>query len=74
MKIEYTERGFQIINFQDYYSKKCSLQQNSLALYKKPGTSAIWLGTTKSDRMHLNRKQVKELIKHLNKWLETGEF
>ena len=27
-----------------------------------------------STRMHLNRKQVKELVEHLNRWLETGKL
>lgn len=43
-EIEETERGFQIINFKDYYNIECSLQQSSLAIYQKTGTSAIWLG------------------------------
>ena len=44
--VEVTSRGFEIINFTDRYGEKCSLQASSLAEYKKPGTSAVWLGIT----------------------------
>lgn len=37
-------RGFEIVNFKDHYGVPCSLQASSLAIYVKPGTSAIWLG------------------------------
>lgn len=43
-KVEKTERGFEVVNFKDHYGTRCSLQASSLAIYKKPGTSAIWLG------------------------------
>ncbi len=42
--VERTSRGFEIVNFTDHYGTKCSLQASSLAIYQKPGTSAIWLG------------------------------
>lgn len=44
MKVGKTNRGFQLIAFKDQYANECSLQQSSLALYREPGTSAIWLG------------------------------
>lgn len=75
-----TERGFQVIFFDDRSGTHCSLQQSSLAEYEPPGTSAIWLGVDRVDhkhmfsRMHLDREQVKWLIGHLQKWVETGEF
>lgn len=61
MKIEYTDKGFQIINFEDRYGKACSLQQssaidNTSRGYNKPGSSFDWLG--RNDRMHLDRKMV----------------
>lgn len=43
-KIEKTHRGFEIVKFKDYYGEDCSLQASSLAIYTKPGTSAVWLG------------------------------
>lgn len=80
-----TARGFEIVEFLDRYGEKCSLQASSLAEYQKPGTSAVWLGCdnnavhpgTKepmSPRMHLDRKQVKALIEHLQNWLMRDTF
>lgn len=43
-KVKRTKIGFEVVNFQDYYGIKCSLQASSLAVYEKPGTSAVWLG------------------------------
>lgn len=45
-KVEKTGRGFEIVNFQDCYNTPCSLQASSLAEFEKPGTSAVWLGTS----------------------------
>lgn len=44
-KIIKTNRNFPLIEFKDYYETPCSLQMSSLAIYTKPGTSAVWLGT-----------------------------
>ena len=73
MKVEYTNRGFEIINFVDRYNKDCSLQQSSLADYEQPGTSAIWFGVG-SERMHIDLKQMKEILPHLKKWVRTGSL
>lgn len=81
----HTSRGFELIEFMDHYGAKCSLQQSSLAIYQKPGTSAIWLGCEEEKRdpasgapigarMHLNREQVCALIEHLRSWLENDTF
>lgn len=43
--VDTTARGFEIIRFADGYEHPCSLQASSLAVYEKPGTSAIWIGT-----------------------------
>lgn len=43
-KIKKTIRGFEIVKFKDYYGEDCSLQASSLAIYTKPGISAVWLG------------------------------
>ncbi len=74
MKIEHTERGFEIIKFVDLYMEKCSLQQSSLADNELPGSSAVWFGTDSGKRMHLGPADVKELVTHLQQWLETGSF
>lgn len=42
--VEWTSRGFEIVEFDDHYGVKCSLQMSSLADHPDPGTSAIWLG------------------------------
>ena len=73
MKVEHTERGFEIINFIDQYKEQCSLQQSSLAIYEQPGASAVWLGPNEQ-RMHLTLEMVQDLIPHLQNWVETGSF
>lgn len=48
MLVEYTERGFEVINFDDGNGEKCSLQQSSAFRDDdgagKPGSSLLWLG------------------------------
>jgi len=43
-KVKRTPRGFELIEFADFKGHACSLQQSSLALYDKPGVSAVWMG------------------------------
>lgn len=66
------------MTFNDRYGTPWSLQASSLAEYKEPGTSAVWLGVDvvepKLARMHLDRSQVRTLIKQLQSWLKTGGF
>ena len=68
-----TSRGFALLAFNDLYGNPCSLQQSSLAVFKKPGSSAVWLGVGEN-RMHLDVGQVEWLISELQTWLETGDF
>jgi hypothetical protein len=72
-EIKYTQRGFQKIEFLDLYDNWCSLQQSSFAKYDTPGTSAVWLGQS-TQRMHLDRDQVQNLVKYLQNWLDNGFF
>lgn len=83
--VKHTARKFELIEFQDCYGESCSLQASSLAVFVKPGTTAIWLGCDRaknhpatgeplSPRMHLKRAQVSALVYHLEQWLETGSF
>jgi hypothetical protein len=87
MKVESTERGFEIVKFADYNGQPCSLQQSSaidLEGGDAAGASFIWLGCDKNatphlgyemaPRMHLDRDQVILLVTHLQAWLETGRF
>jgi hypothetical protein len=62
-----------LIEFNDRNREPCSLQQSSLAEYEPPGSSAIWFGTHK-DRMHLTVEQLKEIMPHLQSWIDTGSF
>lgn len=73
MEIKKTERGFELIEFNDRYGRGCSLQQSSLADAEPPGSSAVWFGTDES-RMHLHYDLVEELIPHLQSWLQTHSF
>lgn len=78
MKIEHTERNFEIINFEDSSGNKCSLQASSAIGdkpddFENPGTSFIWLGM-EGKRMHLNHAQVLEITEKLMSWLSNGNF
>ena len=68
MKVTRTERGFEIVEFLDHYRRLSSLQQSSIATER-----CVWLGVD-TDRMHLNRAQVCELINHLCAWLVSDSF
>lgn len=39
-----TSLGFPLVEFKDSYDEDCILEASTLAIYKQPGTSAIWLG------------------------------
>lgn len=73
MEVKKTERGFEIIHFKDFNGKECSLQQSSLALYNKPGCSAIWFGRG-DERMHINLALMKMLLPYLQNWVKDGSF
>jgi len=101
-KTTHTQRGFQLIEFNDDYGEKCSIQESSNVV------PHLWLGVDSvqpkilareaahagiatiqtegwvnvplpenaliNGRMHLNKKQVRTLIKHLKAWLSTGKL
>ena len=76
MKIGKTARGFTIIEEEKYQNERgvfTRLIQESSAIgnYKDawnyPGSSFLWVG----EDHHLNRKQVRELIRHLQYWLNN---
>lgn len=85
-----TNRGFEIILFQDRYGTPCSLQQSSIfddEWADLPGSTAIWLGVDshvgKHDgmfdngnktRMHIDLKQARALVAVLETWIATGGF
>lgn len=72
-KTQVNLRGFEYLTFRDYNDELCELQASSLAIFEKPGTSAVWLGTA-CERMHLELHQVESLIAHLQSWLDHGTF
>ena len=71
-----TNRGFSFVSWTDLYNRECSLQKSSIAT-----ADCYWLGVDNSPvslnepegprksvddgRMHLNRAQMKQLIKLL---------
>ena len=93
MKLEQTNRGFDLVKFKDRNGVECSLQKSSIAT-----EDCIWLGCNDASpqvlipgqgwqpvslpsgdviantRMHLNQKQVKEILPYLQKFAETGEL
>jgi hypothetical protein len=75
-----TSRGFQIITFNDANEKECELQQSSAfddtdRGWNAPGSSYVWLGVGDySERMHLHREHVLELINVLQGWLADGKL
>jgi hypothetical protein len=78
MKTEFTRRNFGIVEFDDANGRPCSLQQSSAIgdyddALDHPGASFVWLGRS-GNRMHLSRELVKELVEHLNTWLDVGRF
>jgi len=82
------ERGFDRIEFRDYYGAACSLQYSSLAT-----DQAIWLGVDRDEygnemsvrddglgnaipggRMHLTRSMVAELLPYLQRFVTEGRL
>lgn len=48
-KHSHTARGFEHVEFKDFYEAKCYLQQSSIAIYEQPGSSCVWLGLVDAD-------------------------
>lgn len=76
MKLTETNRGFSLFNFTDRYGQKCSLQASSLAT-----ESCVWLGVDVDldgndirCRMHLTQEMVKELLPHLQNFVDNGSI
>jgi hypothetical protein len=83
MKVERTERGFELATWTDRGGEPCELQQSSALDGNRsepfadirPGSSFVWLGRPGiGNRMHLDRTQVVELVNRLDAWLKTGSF
>lgn len=71
LKFVSTERGFQVINFSDYYSQKCSLQESSVIPHIWLGIDTDLKGNEVNNRMHLSIEQVEALIPLLQYFVDT---
>lgn len=82
-----TARGFKILSFSDNNGVECSLQESSAAeechiwigcddpnIKQGPPWKPFEIpdNCTATTRMHLTRRQVKQLLPHLKKFVETG--
>jgi hypothetical protein len=86
MNLTVTNRGFEIISFQDRNGQKCSLQVSSLAtginkvvpkvIVPGQGVQEVPLpeGAIMFGRMHLTRIQVAELLPHLMRFAREGRL
>lgn len=84
MTTETTARGFELLTHAKYASpgyetgggEETRLAQASSAIgnyddaLDRPGTSYLWIGK----EHHLNREEVREFIRQLQAWLDTGGF
>jgi hypothetical protein len=78
MKSIKTNRGFIIVEHPRYLNGKenARLIQESSAIgdyddsFKEPGSSYLWVG----EHHHLNREEVGELIKRMQRWLQVGRL
>lgn len=73
-----TERGFELVKFQDVNDQACSLQQSSAMDdtqrgWEQAGSSNVWFGVDHV-RMHLSREHVELLLPCLQRWLEKGSL
>jgi hypothetical protein len=85
-----TGRGFQIVEFKDYYGQECSLQMSSIV-----SPACIWLGVDNTGdnisfpgrfpndgetnisvgvRMHLTDKQVRALLPYLKRFVKKDRL
>lgn len=79
MKIDKTNRGFQTLICGTYPEEgegAITWQSSAIGDYDNsfdlPGSSYLWFGGEK--KFHLNREEVQELIDHLQRWVDTGNF
>lgn len=77
MEIKVSDRGFEFLVTDKYppngTETRIVSQSSAIGDYDdsmdKPGSSYLWIGDA-----HLDRKQVKRLVKHLKHWLNTGRL
>lgn len=78
MRIKRNERGFLRGDFKDANGDECSIQESSAM--ERP---LLWLGMDEGThtrtgeclaRMHLDRRLAKQLIRHLQRFVDTGRL
>lgn len=77
MRLKRTERGFLCGSFTDANGDECSIQESSAA--ERP---LLWLGMDEGThhhgecmaRMHLDRRLARQLIRHLQRFVDTGRL
>lgn len=78
MKITKSDRGFEFLNHDTYLeedreansrlaSQSSAIGDDSLDI---PGSSFLWIG----EHHHLNRREVAQLVEHLQSWLSHGRL
>lgn len=80
MKVTKSDRGFEFLEHPKYLPEErgdcdqLASQSSAVGDYddamERPGTSFLWIG----EDHHLDRKEVLQLVKHLNAWLDTGKL
>lgn len=80
MKVIKNERGFPCLMHNAYLPNereersKLAAQSSAVGDYHdsfdRPGTSFLWIGY----HHHLNREEVRQFIKHLQAWVDTGSL
>lgn len=73
LNLRETNRGFDIIEFEDSYARACSIQETISAV-----DTSIWFGVVNPEisggRMLLSREHVIALLPHLQSFADTGEL
>ena len=74
MKKSKTAHGFTVVEFYDSDTTLCSIQESAeCGEINKPGASYLHIGVA-GLRMHVDRKQAKEIARLINQWVRTGEL
>ena len=68
MKVEKNHQGLAIVNFEDKFKHKCSLQKSGDVT-----KDCVWLGMDK-DRMCLTQQQMSDLLPYLINFVKTGNI
>ena len=69
LRLQLTPRFFRRGEFTDTQGTPCVLQESSAA-----SEPCIWLGLMHKDAMHLNQRQVADLLPYLQRFVATGHL